>query len=109
VDGSNCLLLHCQLVPAPGCRPHEPSRWHAQELRPTGIQAEAFSTPLTLLVTDGGEDEAPVTAHWTDLGLDGKQVVRNLWRQPDIGLAEKEFQASVPRHGVVRVRLIPAK
>ena len=52
-----------------------------------------------------GECEANVTAKWADLGIKGKQVVRDLWRQKDLGTFNGEFQASVPRHGVVLVRL----
>jgi alpha-galactosidase len=50
-----------------------------------------------------------VNAKWSDLGLTGKQRVRDLWRQADIGDFEGRFEASVPRHGVVLVRLWPAK
>ena len=52
-----------------------------------------------------GEDAATVTAKWSDLGLKGKRIVRDLWRQQDLGKYEGEFKASVPRHGVVLVRL----
>ena len=48
---------------------------------------------------------ATVTAKWADLGLKGKRIVRDLWRQQDLGRYEGEFKASVPRHGVVLVRL----
>ena len=50
-----------------------------------------------------------VTAKWSDLGLTGKQRVRDLWRQADIGEFDSQFEASVPRHGVVLLRLWPAK
>jgi alpha-galactosidase len=50
-----------------------------------------------------------VNAKWSDLGLTGKQRVRDLWRQADIGDFDSRFEASVPRHGVVLVRLWPAK
>ena len=52
-----------------------------------------------------GEDTATVTAKWSDLGLKGKRIVRDLWRQQDLGKYEGDFKASVPRHGVVLVRL----
>jgi alpha-galactosidase len=52
-----------------------------------------------------GEDPATVTAKWTDLGLKGKRVVRDLWRQQDLGSFENEFTTLVPRHGVVLVRV----
>ena len=54
-----------------------------------------------------GEDAAKVTAKWSDLGLSGKQMVRDLWRQKNISTFENEFTASVPRHGVVLVKISP--
>jgi alpha-galactosidase len=52
-----------------------------------------------------GEMEASVTAQWRALGLTGKQNVRDLWRQRDLGLFDSEFVAKIPRHGVVLVRI----
>ena len=54
-----------------------------------------------------GEMPAPVVAKWADLGLTGKQDLRDLWRQKDLGSYEDQFQATVPRHGVVLIRLRP--
>ncbi len=52
-----------------------------------------------------GDEEAQVTAKWQDLGISGKQTVRDLWRQKDLGRFEGEFKAAVPRHGVVLVKI----
>jgi alpha-galactosidase len=49
--------------------------------------------------------ETQVTAKWSDLGLQGTQTVRDLWRQKDLGQFNDQFQASVPRHGVVLVKI----
>ncbi|MHB8521727.1 MAG: NPCBM/NEW2 domain-containing protein [Limisphaerales bacterium] len=54
-----------------------------------------------------GEMEATVTARWADLGVNGKQIVRDLWRQQNLGEFDGEFKATVGRHGVVLVRLRP--
>ena len=54
-------------------------------------------------------ETANVTAHWSDLKITGKQTVRDLWRQKDLGVFENQFQAAVPSHGTVLVRVIPAK
>jgi alpha-galactosidase len=51
------------------------------------------------------ENETNVTACWTDLGISGKQKVRDLWRQKDIGEFKDKFTASVPGHGVVMIKL----
>lgn len=56
-----------------------------------------------------GEGETRVTAKWSDLGISGKQTVRDLWRQKDVGQFNDTFEASVPRHGVVLVKISPAK
>ena len=52
-----------------------------------------------------GEDDAPVIAKWADLGVTGKCLVRDLWRQLDLGTFSDQFQATVPRHGVVLIRV----
>jgi len=56
-----------------------------------------------------GPEEASVTALWADLGLNGQQTVRDLWRQKDIGKFNGQFQAKVGRHGVLLVKITPAK
>jgi alpha-galactosidase len=52
-----------------------------------------------------GEDETAATVTWAELGLKGKHVVRDLWRQKDLGRFGDHFQTSVPRHGVVLVKI----
>jgi alpha-galactosidase len=53
-----------------------------------------------------GEQQATVTARWSDLALSGTRNVRDLWRQKDLGVFSDRFQAEVPRHGVVLVRVM---
>jgi alpha-galactosidase len=55
-----------------------------------------------------GEFENSVTVRWSDLGLAGTQIVRDLWRQADLGEFADSFTASVPRHGVTMIRVRPA-
>jgi alpha-galactosidase len=55
-----------------------------------------------------GEMDAPVAVKWADLGLAGARVVRDLWRQRDLGSFADRFEAKVPRHGVVMIRVGPA-
>jgi alpha-galactosidase len=52
-----------------------------------------------------GYRAATVTAKWADLRLNGKQKVRDLWRQKDMGTFGGEFKAEVPRHGVVLLKI----
>jgi alpha-galactosidase len=54
------------------------------------------------------DQDATVTAKWSDLGITGRQTVRDLWRQADIGKFEGEFHAMVPNHGVVLVKITKA-
>jgi len=54
-----------------------------------------------------GEKETKVTALWSDLGVTGKQKIRDLWRQKDIGSFNDKYAATVPRHGVIMLRLWP--
>jgi alpha-galactosidase len=54
-----------------------------------------------------GETQATVTARWPELGVRSKQLVRDLWRQKDLGVCDGPFQVPVPRHGVVLLRFRP--
>ena len=86
---------------------------------PLGKQARNLDVPggevLVKMLEDGtvavglfntGENPASVSVTWEDAGLKGKQRVRDLWRQKDLGVFDGRFTASdIPRHGVVLVRL----
>ncbi len=56
-----------------------------------------------------GEDQAGMSLKWSDLGLSGRQGIRDLWRQQDLGEFTGQFQTPVPRHGVVLLKVTPAK
>jgi len=56
-----------------------------------------------------GEQEADVAARWSDLSIRGPQIVRDLWRQKDVGRFENEFTANVGRHGVMLLKITPAR
>lgn len=52
-----------------------------------------------------GEFPIEVTASWSDIGVRGRQPVRDLWRQQDLGRFQDAFAATVPRRGCVVVRI----
>jgi alpha-galactosidase len=52
-----------------------------------------------------GDEETKMTVLWSELGISGKQKVRDLWRQKDMGIFNEKFSARVGRHGVVMVRV----
>ena len=55
-----------------------------------------------------GSTPAKITVIWPELKLTGKQRVRDLWRQQDLGIFEEKFEATVETHGVVFVRFFPS-
>jgi alpha-galactosidase len=52
-----------------------------------------------------GPEPATVVAKWSDLGIEGSQPVRDLWLQKDLGRVRDQLSATVPRHGVLFVRI----
>ena len=52
-----------------------------------------------------GKEAIEVTAQWKELGVNGKQLARDLWRQKDIGKYKEKFSAIVPAQGVVMVKI----
>ena len=55
-----------------------------------------------------GNEPRTVTVKWSDLGITGKQKVRDLWRQKDLGTFDEKFETKVLVHGVVLVKVTPA-
>jgi alpha-galactosidase len=49
--------------------------------------------------------EQKITLNFADLNFDGRCLVRDLWRQKNLGTFSKQFTATVPVHGVVLVRV----
>ncbi|ANH83049.1 alpha-galactosidase [Niabella ginsenosidivorans] len=44
---------------------------------------------------------------WKQLHLNGKQRVRNIWQQKDLGVYSKNYTSEVPAHGVVFLKIRP--
>jgi alpha-galactosidase len=77
-----------------------------------GAESDVYSKPLAdgtraVGLVNRGESPAEVAAVWSELGLEGPLVVRDLWRQRDLGTFAGRFTAVVPPHGIVLVRLRP--
>ncbi len=56
-----------------------------------------------------GEKPASITANGQIWESTGKQRVRDLWRQKELGTSEGKFTAEAGRHGAVMIRMWPAK
>ncbi len=54
-----------------------------------------------------GKESAPITVDWATLGVEGKQSLRDAWRQKEIGDYRDSFTAVVPAHGNVLIVLKP--
>jgi hypothetical protein len=52
-----------------------------------------------------GEASAKVSARWSDLGITGSHQVRDLWAHADRGKVAGQYDADVPAHGVVMVKV----
>lgn len=78
--------------------------WQKEDLGIMAKPLEDGSTAVGLFNTaDNGTQK--LTAQWSDLKLKGKYIVRDLWRQKDLGVFENKFSADVPQHGVVLVSI----
>jgi alpha-galactosidase len=53
-----------------------------------------------------GDKTEEIKIAWENLGITGKQKVRDLWRQKDLGVYEDSFSSSVKSHGVLFVNVI---
>jgi alpha-galactosidase len=55
-----------------------------------------------------GNSATSVSVKWSDLGLQDKQTVRDLWREQGLGDFDGQFIADVDRHGAVLLKVSPA-
>jgi alpha-galactosidase len=46
-----------------------------------------------------------MTVNWDELQITGKYLIRDLWRQEDLGIFRQKFTAQVPAQGVVMVKI----
>jgi len=46
-----------------------------------------------------------MSASWKELGIDGRQPVRDLWQQRDLGAFNGELTMMVPAHGAMLVAI----
>jgi alpha-galactosidase len=52
-----------------------------------------------------GQNQADVCIDFSELGIEGKPRVRDLWRQKDLGRYTQQFTARVPAMGVIMVKI----
>jgi alpha-galactosidase len=76
--------------------------------------AEIWTKPLedgslAVGLFNRAEGEREVSVRWDEIGLKGKQRVRDLWRQKDLGVFDDAYTAPVGRRGVVLLRLWPTE
>jgi alpha-galactosidase len=54
-----------------------------------------------------GASAADVSVKWSDVKINGKPKVRDLWAHKDLGSVADGFSANVPSHGVAMIRVQP--
>ena len=75
---------------------------------------EVWSRPLAdgsraVALFNRGLKPYSATARWTDIGVKGRQRVRDLWQRKDLGVFENSYTVTVPRHGAVMLRVAQAR
>ncbi|MGH7952890.1 MAG: alpha-galactosidase, partial [Limisphaerales bacterium] len=54
-----------------------------------------------------GDTNATVTVKWSDLNISGEHLIRDLWRQKDLGKFKNEFSMPVAPHSAELVKISP--
>jgi alpha-galactosidase len=61
-------------------------------------------------LTNAGSTPTVITVNWSDIGLSGKQPVRDLWLHKNVGSPSGKYSVEVPAHGAVLLKIgTPAK
>lgn len=80
----------------------------------TDGSGEVWSRPLfdgttAVGLLNNGTEPITVTAKWADLGLKGRQPVRDLWLHKDVGSVDRAYAVTVPAHGAVMLKIGKAR
>jgi alpha-galactosidase len=77
------------------------------------VQQEVWSKPLSgaetyaVILFNRDADAADITVTWSQLGLSSSNaLVRDLWDKKDLGSVATQYQANVPGHGVVMLKVV---
>jgi alpha-galactosidase len=68
---------------------------------------EGNHSPQAVLLFNRNAQAAKMQVQWEDLGIYGSAAVRDLWSHHDLGIFPKGYEAQVPAHGVVMLRVDP--
>ena len=49
--------------------------------------------------------DTPITVTWNEIGLEGRQPVRDLWLHKNIGTYDGKITIKVPIHGAVLLKI----
>lgn len=66
------------------------------------------SKTINLAFFNLDDEEKSIQVLWSELGLKGRYVVRDLWEKKDLGTFEQSFQSKVNLHGAKLFSLTPA-
>jgi alpha-galactosidase len=71
---------------------------------------EVWSRPLfdgttAVALVNSSSEKAAITANWKEIGVTGKQSVRDLWMHKNVGTFDGSYSVVVPAHGVVVVKI----
>ena len=52
-----------------------------------------------------GTSEKNIAVSWKSLGIGDHQMVRDVWRQKNMGMFKDQYETIVPSHGVRLIRI----
>jgi alpha-galactosidase len=85
------------LCKAPVClNDKSPQKVYIKELEDGSKAVALFNT---------GDQSTSMTLDWKQAGFSGKQTLRDLWRQKDLGVFDEQYATEVPKHGVVLLKI----
>jgi len=67
-----------------------------------------ITDPADSFLWDENPSPVKIILNGSDLNISGKFIVRDLWRQKELGIFEGSFETEVPFHGVKLLRIIEA-
>ncbi|SRR5579871_686112 len=100
------ILMNAEVIAVNQDRAVKPAKKLAEAGTSVVIAKPLADGSVAVGLFNRADDNAPVTLNWSDVGITSKKLkARDLWAHKDVEVANESLTVTVPRHGVVMLKV----
>jgi alpha-galactosidase len=109
-DEIKSILMNAEVIAVNQDKAVKPAKKIAEAGTSVIIAKPLADGAMAVGLFNRADDDAPVTLQWSDLGLSAKKLqARDLWAHKAVEAVADSYTVTVPKHGVVMLRVSASK